>query len=346
MISYVLSICLFLNIYSLPIPLEKAPNYDKKTEIVENDRDLKRINDRFFGQEPVTFKKLLPGEDLAESGKGSTIFFAYNNDGSPLAVIKQLPIYDYVDREELQDEISTLHERFFRGAKTFDVPKLIGTAEFRDEDHANAYIIETMAQGKSINSLVKDMATKSGSKRVTAYSVLNEAVSNTASSFAEFHKLRKFKNYSNYYDRQYSDVHTGSFDGPYGLIHGDAHLGNIFYNPKTHKTTFIDLSFMPKSLKGAPVGLDSGKFLFTLEGICSFYGLSETETQGLVNTYKSTYLAKNRKVTPEMLDEYTILAYKDFAFPSDPCLEDSTDQGAFLYRYAVNKVKSLDEQMA
>lgn len=344
MIAYILSFFLLLNVYSLPMNLEKAGDYNKKFEQVEADEDLEKINSRFFNREPLTFKKLNPGEDLAESGKGSTIYFAYANDGTPLAVIKKLPLDDPIDRKELNDEVSSLHERYFYDAKHFRVPRLIGTAEFATEDTASAYVIESIASGESINNLVKTTAATSGSSRYHAYKKLKKAVENTAKSFAEMHKVRSYNSYDSYYDEYFDYSKEGNFSGPYGIIHGDAHLGNIFYNDKTGKTTFIDLSFMPRSLElGAPVGLDSGKFVFTLEAIAAFYGLSQKEINGLADTYTTTYLAHNKDLTSTQMDQYIEVAYKDFAFPDDSFGDDSTSQGDFLYRYAVAKVGKTDK---
>ncbi|MCH9620623.1 MAG: hypothetical protein S4CHLAM20_00230 [Chlamydiia bacterium] len=347
MINLILSISLFLNIYSLPIAMEKAPNYDKKMETVEQTEDLERINTRFFNREPVKFKKLMPGEDLAESGKGSTIYFAYANDGTPLAVVKQLPIEDSLDKQEMEDEISSLHERYFRNTKHFKVPRLIGTAEFASEEEANGYIIESIAQGKSINTLVKETGSSSGSHRYKKFQTLKHGVKKTALSFAEFHQLKSYSSYSNYYKEEFYHIKKTPFEGPYGIIHGDAHLGNIFYNPKTDKTTFIDLSFMPLSLKGAPVGVDSGKFIFTLEALCTFYGLTNAETNELRDLYIDTYLAANPKMNAELMEEYIILCYKDFSFESEGMFSsDKTDQGSFLYRFAAKKVNALSTKHA
>ena len=338
--TFILSVSLLLNSYFLPVPMEKAHDYSKKMEIVENNEDLEKINNRFFNLEFVTFKKLVPGEDLAESGKGSTIYFAYADDGRALGVIKEVPVEDCYDRAELKDEVSSLYEQYFQNMKYFKVPRLIGTAEFASEDRSSAYIVETMAQGKSINALVKEVAESKGIKRARAMDQLKAAMENTARSFAEFHALQPKPSYASHYDDYYSDVKKGTFKGPYGIIHGDAHLGNIFYDTKSKKTTFIDLTFMPESLKGAPVGLDSGKFIFTLEGIGSFYGLSDNEISELTESYTKTYLAYNEKMTKELMDQYTEIAYKNYAFPAGPYLNDDTDQGGYLYRFAMNKVGS------
>lgn len=340
MIAYILSFFLLLNAYSLPMNLEKAGDYNKKFKAVEATDDLKTINSRFFNREPVSFKELDPGEDLAEAGKGSTIYFAYANDGTPLAVIKKLPLDDPIDRKELNDEVSSLHEKYFYNAKHFKVPRLIGTAEFASEDQASAYVIESIASGESINNLVKTAAKSTGGNRYLALRTLQESVENTAKSFAEMHKIKKSSSYSPYYDKYFDYSKEGKFSGPYGIIHGDAHLGNIFYNKKTGKTTFIDLSFMPRSVKaGAPVGLDSGKFIFTLEAIGAFYGLTNAEIDQLTDIYTSTYLAYNPKMTEQLLNQYTEVAYKDFAFPSDSFGgSNSNDQSDFLYRFAVDKV--------
>ena len=100
-----LSISLLLNSYSLPIVMEKAPSYKTTLEAVEPTEDLKKINNVFFNREPVSFRQLKAGDDLAESGKGSIIYYAYANDGEPIAIIKQLPLDDSIDKEELQDEV-------------------------------------------------------------------------------------------------------------------------------------------------------------------------------------------------------------------------------------------------
>ncbi|MCH9811678.1 aminoglycoside phosphotransferase family protein [bacterium] len=339
MIVYLLSFFLVFSAYALPMNLEKAGDYNKKFEAVEKDEDLERLNSRFFNREPVTFKKLNPGADLAESGKGSMIYFAYANDGTPLAVIKKLPLDDSIDREELNDEVNSLYERYFHGAKNFHVPRLIGTAEFATEDDTSAYIIESVASGKSINNLVKDTASKSGNARFFAYRNLKNSIETTAKSFAEMHQVKSTKSYASYYDDYYQAAKDGTFSGPYGIIHGDAHLGNIFYDTKSGKTTFIDLSFMPRSIQeGAPVGLDCGKFIFTLEAISAFYGLSVAEIDELTSTFSTTYLAHNKEMSNSQMEKYVEVAYKDFAFPEDTFGDDSTSQGDFLYRYAVAKV--------
>jgi hypothetical protein len=338
--STILAFSLLLNSYSLPIPLEKASNYDKKMEVVVPDEDLERINNRFFNSEYLVFKKLIANEDLSESGKGSTIYFVYTSGGKPLAIIKKLPIYDEYDRKEFRDELSSLHETYFYNAKYFSVPKLIGTAEFNSEDESNAYLIETVAQGKSINTLIKDTGKANASRRVIAYRTLKASVEGAAKSFAEFHNLKKTTSYSPYYDQYYEDYGVDTFEGPYGMIHGDAHLGNIFYDSKSNTTTFIDLSFMPRSLAGAPVGLDSGKFLFFLEGLSTFYGLTDEETKGLTDLYTQTYLRHNPKMTKELMNDYTILACKDFAYPVDKKLEVKASQDGHLYRVAMEKINS------
>ena len=339
MIAYILSFFLLLNIYSLPMNIEKAADYNKKFEAYEADDDLKKINNRFFHKEFLTFKKLNPGEDLAEAGKGSVIYFAYAGNGTPLAVIKKLPLDDPIDRKELNDEVLSLHEKYFTDAKHFKVPRLIGTAEFSSEDEASAYVIESVAAGDSINSLVKKTATATKSNRYHAFRKLKASVENTAKSFAEMHKIKKYTSYSEYYDNYFEYSKEGAFTGPSGIIHGDAHLGNIFYNTKTGKTTFIDLSFMPRSIdQGAPVGLDSGKFIFTLEAIGAFYGLTDSEIKELSNTYTKTYVASNKGMSEEQIKQYTEVAYKDFAFPDDSYSDDDTSQGDFMYRFAVDKV--------
>jgi hypothetical protein len=339
MIKLIASISILLNSSFLPISMEQARNFTSKLEEVEPSKDLKTINTKFFNRQKITFKKLVAGEDLAESGKGSIIYFAYANDGSLLAAIKQLPLDDKYDKEELEDEVLSLHERYFINVKNFKVPKLIGTAEFSDEKRSSAYIIETIAQGKSINSLVKDVKTASGIEKHRKYEVLKRSVAQTAKAFAELHKLKQKTTYSNYYDNQYANVHSQKFEGPYGMIHGDAHLGNIFYDDKSGTTTFIDLSFMPESLKGAPVGLDSGKFIFTLEAISLFYGLDQKKSDELISIYKSTYLANNKQMSEELLNDYTMLAYKDYAYPEENLYaSDRTDQGSFLYKFAKNKI--------
>jgi hypothetical protein len=178
-----------------------------------------------------------------------------------------------------------------------------------------------------------------GIEKERNYATLKKAVKQTAKSFAELHKLKQKSSYASHYDKEYAQIHSGKFKGPYGMIHGDAHLGNIFFDPKSCKTTFIDLSFMPDSLEGAPVGLDTGKFLFTLEALCLFFGLDNNQTQELVNSYKSTYLANNKQMTEELLDDYTMLAYKDYAYPEENLFaSDKQDQGAFLYKFAKNKI--------
>jgi|GEM_PF-3236702 len=335
-----LSLSLLLNSYCLPVPIEKSHNYTKEMVVVKDNEDLSKISNRFFNLEFVTYKKLETGDDLAESGKGSTIYFAYSNDGRALAVIKQVPVEDGYDRAELKDEISSLYERYFRNTKNFTVPRLIGTAEFSSEERSSAYIIETVAQGQSINGLIKEVAGAKGIQRARKMDVLKKAMEKTAASFAEFHLLQPKSSYSTFYDSYYSDAKEGTFKGPYGIIHGDAHLGNIFYDEKSKKTTFIDLSFMPESLKGAPVGLDTGKFIFSLEALGSFYGLSESEISELTKIYTKTYLAHNPKMTEGLMAQYTEIAYKNYAFPSGYYLSDKTDQGAYLYTFAMNKVGS------
>ena len=339
MIKLIATFSILLNSYFLPVNMEKAPDYTTKLEVAVPSSDLKTISTKFFNRETVTFKKLLAGEDLAESGKGSIIYFAFANDGSRLGVIKQLPLYDEYDRKELMDEVSSLHERYFRNVKNFKVPKLLGTAEFADENRASAYIVETTAEGKSINSLIKDVQTAKGIEKHRSYEVLKRSVVQTAKSFAELHTLKKKSSYSSYYDDEYADVTTKPLKGPYGMIHGDAHLGNIFYDDKSKKTTFIDLSFMPESLDGAPVGLDSGKFVFTLEALAEFYGLDEAKRSELLKSYETTYLAYNKDMTKDLLDDYTMLAYKEFAYPEENLYaSDRTEQGSFLYKFAKGKI--------
>ena len=118
----------------------------------------------------------------------------------------------------------SLHERYFHGAKYFKVPKLIGTAEFASEERGSAYIIETLAEGRSINELVKKTASSKKDKRYAWFTTLKNSVESTAKSFAELHQTKSYSSYSSYYDNYFADVKEGTFNGPYGMIHGDAHL--------------------------------------------------------------------------------------------------------------------------
>jgi hypothetical protein len=337
--SLLWSVFILLNSYALPIPLEKAPNYSKKMEAIEPTDDLRRIKSNFFNNKEIAFKKLVAGDDIAESGKGSTIYFVFNSKNEQIALIKQLPLDDKYDKEELTDEVSSLHERYFFGAKYVHVPKLIGTCEFASEDlAARGYIIETVAKGLSINALVKDVSKAKDVKRGRLLVKLKRSVQATAKALAELHSLHKKSSYNSFYDTQFKGIHDKQFKGPYGMIHGDAHIGNIFYDQKTNEVTFIDLSFLPLSINGAPIGIDSGKFLFSLEGIASFYGLSDKEVEELTTCYTTTYLKHNPTISEQAIDEYKTIAYKEFSFESGAVSKDGTDQGSFLHRYAVNKL--------
>lgn len=330
---------LLLNSYVLPIPMQKSVSYDKTMEIIQvTDSDLDTINQRFFPHQKVTFKKLQASSDLTESGKGSTIFFVYDSNEDPIAIVKKLPLDDEIDKKELVDEVSTLHERHFFHSKHIHVPKLIGTIELTSDERDTGYIIETVAKGSSVNSIVKKAGKAAGQNRKLLLKQLHNCMKESANAFAELHNQKQTSSYIDYYDNYYSDVHSGSFKGPYGIIHGDAHVGNIFYDAKSNQVTFIDLSFMPRSFDGAPVGLDSGKFLFNIEAVGAFYGLTDSEVSSLVGTYKQTYLAKNTKMSEELMDHYTMVAYKDFAFGSEDFLFIHEDQGSFIYRFAKAKV--------
>jgi hypothetical protein len=45
-------------------------------------------------------------------------------------------------------------------------------------------------------------------------------------------------------------------------------------------------------------------------------------------------------MTEGLMAQYTEIAYKNYAFPSGYYLSDKTDQGAYLYTFAMNKVGS------
>jgi serine/threonine protein kinase len=314
-----------LNIYLLSL-LAPAPETLTQEEI-------KEFSNTFFSknEEELTLKEHSAPKDLAEAGLGDPIFMVLDKNKQAIGVIKTISIEDPDGRASFRAEYEALDQINHLPLKHFHAIHLRGTSETISQ----GIIAQDFAKGSSLNSYLKKISKTSNSKeRTLLLNQLKRAVSLTATSLAELHNYQSFPYPEQKYLMKYDTDHP---PGPFGMIHGDTHPGNIFYDEKTDSLTFIDFGSANLSEYGAPVLQDAANFLLTLEIFASYYKLNQAEITLLTETFTTNYQAQIPSATPEALTFYKNYFLKTFADPDnwDPKF---SDQSQFIQTYCHNSL--------
>ncbi len=299
---------------------------------VTEDKDLKLFAARFFSKDPseINLKKHSSPGDLAESGLGDPIFMVFDKNDSPLGVIKTISIDGPSGKKLFQAEFQALDTLSHLPLKTFHVITPKGMGEITLDGKKSGLIAEEYAKGKSINGYLKAMDQSRGdAERAKLFSELRRAVEKTAIALAELHLYKSFPYPAQNYLLKFD---SDDLPGPFGLIHGDTHPGNIFYDAKTDTLSLIDFGSAHVERNGAPVLQDAGNFLLTLEIFASYYHLSAEEIDILKNTFTTIYTLKVPGATDGALEFYKNYYVKSFASPSS-WDKGQSNQAQFIHSY-------------
>ncbi len=314
-----------LNIYLLSL---LAPLSEKPTP-----QEIKEISTSFFSltKSELRLKEHSAPKDLAEAGLGDPIFMVLNGENQPIGVIKTVSIDDPDARASFEAEYKTLDLINHLPLKNFHAIQLRGTSETK----SLGIVAEDVAKGSSLNTYLKMISNSSSiEKRSQLLHELKMAITHTANALAELHNYQSFPYPEQKYLMKYD---TDQPPGPFGIIHGDTHPGNIFYDAKSDFLTFIDFGSANLSGEGAPVLQDAANFLLTFEIFASYYRLTPEEITLLTNSFIATYQAQIPSATLESLTFYKNYYIKTFANPEnwDPKF---SDQSHFIQTYCYNNL--------
>ena len=299
---------------------------------INGNQELEKISARFFSlpEEEITLKEHSAPTDLAESGLGDPIFVVYDKEKKPIGVVKTISTESFEGKRLFKAEFQALDTLSHLPLKTFHVITPKGMAETTLNGKSTGLIAQEYASGKSINNYFKSIdRARSQKDRDRLLNELERAVEKTAIALAELHLYKTFSYPAQNYLIKFD---SDNLPGPYGLIHGDTHPGNIYYDQETDTLSLIDFGSAHLERKGAPVLQDAANFLLTLEIFAAYYHLTPEEITSLKNRFTTTYSLKVPGATDEALQFYKSYYVKAFANP-ESWGEDSSHQARFIHSY-------------
>lgn len=282
-------------------------------------------------------------EDIAESGSSSEIFYVYDASEKPLAVMKKESInpqyhseheYEYLALEALR----VMDFTYFHPVRLYGV---FEGPEAGEQLTTSGYIVESVAKGKSLNGYVKEVGSEKNTDRRRAhFETLKEGIRRAALGLGELHNKREFSQPTKYFSKRFHEMEeTGGrkiadrLPGPFGLIHGDLHLGNVFYDAESKYATFIDFSSSYHARNGGPIAQDIANFTLALEMLGSYNGLTDEEIGELNGAFFHAYGETGPYVTQDAIEvyrKYFLLVYTQDISDWD---EKQKDQAQFIYNY-------------
>ncbi len=332
-------ISILLNFHLLPLPVDQhsAPDAQEVavTKISSND-DLAHLSESFFEKpfSELVLKNHYSPADMAESGLyDGAVFYVYDNEGNKIGVIKTIPSSDQEDQELFRSEVESLQKFQKMSFRHFHSIKILGDATGDIDGEENLILAETVAKGVTINQLIKDfskMSSPSGKKE--AFLALQVAVKETGAALGELHaKSPKMKA-----NPEYLKKYNNHLPGPYGIIHGDAHPGNIFYDKKTNQITFIDFQMTPPISKGGPAGVDIAQFLVSLELMTKYRDFSDQQVEELREAFLQAYRENGPKISDQEIVFYEKKVFKRYARMSGDSLKGRDGhQARFIKDYSI-----------
>lgn len=287
MLRYLITLLLFpFFIFSKPIE-----------EFIRQDLKL----DTYFLQKNLS-------EDLVEGGKLAEIFFLQEEKKSKTLVIKRFSKELKEDKEFLKEKTA------YEYLKTKDFFKFcIPDVTFQWEDEEYYYLVLSLAEGRTLNGLLKDRKQLPFWNREQYDIELTSAMKKSAQAIYELHKsgnITYLKNVDSsssrslvekmakdlnipYITEQYEELKSKIQNKPlrFGIVHGDLHLGNIFYAPKKDKITLIDFSTLSGqvSIAKLPQSEEIANFITHFEVIAYMHGLSSKEISSFIKSFEESY---------------------------------------------------------
>ena len=336
---------ILLNFLLLPLPVDHETTPDAKhvevTQISDAD-DLAIFSENFFDRpfSQLILKNHLSPADMAETGliEGG-IYFVYDKTGNTLGVLKAMPTAYDDDVALFEDEYSAIDGLSHLSFKNFHTVNLFGRAQGEINGEDMLVLAESVAPGQTINQLIKDYSKMSSSPgKEQAINDIEAGVDATAVALAELH-LKSPKSQANSY---YLKKYNGHLPGPYGIIHGDTHPGNIFYDKKNAQSTFIDFQLAPDLQVGGPVGYDIANFLVTTELMGKYKKIPDSDMERLCTSFVSTYRANGVTISDSDITYYKTKIYERYANIPDDWLEGpDAHQAAFISEYSKKKLEGM-----
>lgn len=333
---------ILLNIHLLPMPAHA--NYEAETRQVEVKQisavdDLAIFSENFFNKpfNDLVLKNHTSPADMAETGLiENGIYFVYDKKGNSLGVLKVMPMGDLDDEILFEEEFSALNHLRNLKFKHFHLVNLFGRAQGVVAGEDSLVLAESVAPGKTMNSLIREYGksvTPIGKRQ--AFEKLKAGVKETAVAMAELHNKSPKLKANPYYLKKYS----GYLPGPWGIIHGDAHPGNIFYDQATNQTTFIDFQMTPDLALGGPVGYDVANFMTTMEILGQYKDLSEAQTKEMSDLFLNTYRKSGSTLTANDVSYYQQKIYKRYAsIPESEIDGPDAKQLKFIKSYCQTRI--------
>lgn len=276
-------------------------------------------------------------QDMAESGLfDSGIYYVYDLQGNKLGIIKSVPSNESEDETLYHDEVRALNTLKKIPFSHFHCVKLLGTSCAEIAGEHRLVLAETVAKGETLNQLIKDygkMTSSSGKKELSAK--IEAGMRETGAALAELHvKSPKSKANANYLSS-----YNGYLPGPYGIIHGDAHPGNIFYDATSGEVTFIDFQMTPSTSIGGPVGVDIGQFLACVELMSKYRKIPENQLSNWKKAFLDSYQETGPAISESEMTYYETNVYNRYANMSEI---EKTDpdyhQATFVKDYSIQKI--------
>jgi hypothetical protein len=309
------------------VDVDKAKSLYEELETLENSDTtvLIEFTSAALGK-PMKLDRVPSGGANGQSG--ASVFLAKNaSDGVVIAVTKIFP-----NAEELVRELSSLERlRSKQFTEHFTVPDPLAAAQVKNDSSFGGILVSKVAQGQSIVDLIASVSnSKTDQERRKALNALKKAVIGTAKALARLHTLPpgSGREVSESYLRFHIDLtrklaskvakHPSVYEtigklcieefleqlnesitacgaefGKSALVHGDAHPGNIFWDPLAG-ITFIETPTLHYSMDaaGAPIAAperDISNFEQRLAHYCQHFNVSNEETETLQDTFSKEY---------------------------------------------------------
>jgi Ser/Thr protein kinase RdoA (MazF antagonist) len=285
-----------------------------------------------LGRQDVGVQPLGAGPGKGESG--APVYFVRDGQGDLAAVLKIFPKV-----EEMVRELSALDRLGSAEFTRFRTPAVLGVAVVDLPGGTAGAAVFSVAPGRSVYDMITELSQATPAERPAAFARLRQAVGESGAALAELHSRpagsggpvdQGFLDFNHGLARRelaavldHRDVlvdHGVDVDelgrrvdealgaalatpGGAGLMHGDAHPGNIFWDPSA-RVTFIDISHghFGMDSAGAPIGSPARDVANMVERLAHFAGEAGYEwheTRDLQSAFHDAYQRSGGPAIPE-----------------------------------------------